>query len=156
MLGGRQRGTQSNPTPKPDRTPHPYFYRHHSVVSAISNRRGAIRITSNSSACTTNPFLIVTNKAFFHATSTLRYSPTYSPQLTTLHHSKSSNSDRYTSGTESLLTSTKHSKPPRFDRYTFELLKPSVVPTTHPPSRLAPQTPFSNVSPLCGERDRLP
>jgi hypothetical protein len=34
-------------------------------ANRISNRRGAIRITPNSSPCTTNSFLIVTNGAFF-------------------------------------------------------------------------------------------
>ncbi len=135
---------------------HPYFYRGLSVVSGVSNRRGAIGITSNSSACTTNPFLIVTNGAFFRTTAKLRLSPTYSPQLTALHHSKSPNSVRHSSGTKSLLTPRKHSKPPLFDRYTFALSNLSVVPATHPPSRLAPQTPFPNVSPPRSEPGSLP
>ncbi len=62
------------------RASHPYFYRRHSVVSVTSNRRAAIRNVPNSSASTTNPFLIDTNVTFFHACAKLPLSRTYSPQ----------------------------------------------------------------------------
>lgn len=67
MLGGRPREMHFKPTPNPDRTLLPYFYRDLSVVSGISNRRFAIRIAPNSGACTTNPFPIDADSIFFRA-----------------------------------------------------------------------------------------